>query len=260
VALNINERNYINNLTKEECLKTRVARGTGVLAMAALLLLNGCGTETMKDNDGNIYKTEKIGKQVWMAENLRTTTFNDGTPIPRITENSEWGDLETPGYCYYENSKDAEYQKKWGALYNWYAVQSGGLAPKGWRVPTDDDWKLLQNHLVANGYNYDGSKEENKIAKSLAAKTDWKISTDAGAPGNNLEGNNRTGFSALPGGFRSFGGSFGAIGDYGYWWSATEYDAYRAYYRYLSHGYEDLGRGSSGKSCGNSLRLVRDLD
>jgi uncharacterized protein (TIGR02145 family) len=247
-----------NNLNKEDCLNTRTGKIFGAITITAVILLNGCGPGTMEDNDGNVYKTVKIGNQIWMAENLRTTTFNDGTPIPRVTGKIEWVNLETPGYCYYKNSTDVEFQKKWGALYNWYSVQTGGLAPKGWRVPTDDDWKVLQNYMVANGYNYDGSKEENKIAKSLASRTDWKIDTDAGTPGNNPESNNKSGFSALPGGYRDYHGSFDYQSDIGHWWSATEYAASYAYYRYLNYFYEDLCRYYVSKSCGFSLRLVRD--
>ena len=212
----------------------------------------------MRDIDGNGYKTVKIGKQIWMAKNLKTTTFNDGTPIPQVTGESEWEDLETPGYCYYNNSTDVKFQKKWGALYNWYSVQTGGLAPKGWRVPTDDDWKVLQNYMVANGHNYNGSKEDNKIAKSLAAKTDWEIDTDAGTPGNNPKNNNKSGFSALPGGYRNGNGDFDYQSDRGYWWSATENGAFYAYNRLLYYDYEGLYRNYYAKKYGFSVRLIRD--
>jgi len=249
-----------NNLNKEAYLNTRNGKILGAITIVAVILLNGCGSGsgTVKDKDGNVYKTVRIGDQIWMAENLRTTTFNDGTPIPRVTDESKWSSFEAPAYCYYNNSTDVEYQKKWGALYNWYAVQAGGLAPEGWRVPTDDDWKVLQNYMVDNGYNYDGSKEENKIAKSLASRTDWKIATDAGTPGRNPESNNKSGFSALPGGCSYGGGDFSDQSYYGYWWSATESDAADARSRSLSGGNDYLSRLSRNKGCGFSLRLVRD--
>ena len=121
------------------------------------LLLIGCGkgTGTVEDIDGNVYNTVRIGDQVWTVENLRVTRFNDGTPIPHITDDNQWGNLSTPAYCFYDNS--SANGDKYGALYNWHAVNTGKLAPYGWRVPTYDDWKILRNYLTNNGYNWDGS-------------------------------------------------------------------------------------------------------
>ncbi len=153
------------------------------------------------DIDGNGYHIVKIGNQVWTVENLRTTRYNDGTAIPYVTDNSAWANLSTPGYCYYGNDSAAN-AVKYGALYNWHAVNTGKLAPEGWHVPTDAEWDTLQNYLIANGYNWDGTTTGNKIAKSMAAKTDWNSSSTAGAPGNDVQSNNSSGFSALPGGYR----------------------------------------------------------
>jgi uncharacterized protein (TIGR02145 family) len=212
---------------------------------------------TVKDADGNKYTTVKIGTQEWMVENLKTTKYNDGTSIPNVTDNDAWVDLSTGAYCNYDNLESNE--DTYGRLYNWYAVNTGKLAPAGWHVPTDDDWTILENHLIANGYNYDGTKDEDKVAKSLCAKTKWKISTKQGTPGAALENNNSSGFTALPGGYRHYNyGDFFSIGKYGYWWSSTEYYGYRAYYRRLYYEYEDLDRGSDTKENGFSVRLVRD--
>ena len=217
-------------------------------------------TGTVTDIDGNVYQTVKIGNQVWTVENLRTTKYNDGSAIPLVTDNTAWEKLTTPGYCLYDN--DIKHKSKYGALYNWFAIDTKKLAPAGWHVPTDTEWTTLQNYLIANGYNWDGTKEGNKIAKSLATKTDWKISTFEGAIGYKLTKNNRSGFSALPGGFRNFNGVFGDVGYGCGWWSATVYDASSAYYRDLDFEYDNLGRDYGfhlyGKSCGFSVRLLRD--
>jgi uncharacterized protein (TIGR02145 family) len=214
-------------------------------------------TGTVTDIDGNVYHTVKIGNQVWTVVNLRTTKYNDGSPIPLVTEKDAWIALSTPGYCYYNNTTDADRIKKNGALYNWYAVDTKKLAPVGWHVPTDAEWNTLQNYLIINGYNWDGTTTDNKIAKSMAAKTDWKTDTDPGTIGNDLSENNKSGFSALPAGFRSFrSGNF--VGNFGRWWSATENGLLTAYccslnddlvYFFIDHYY---------KSCGYSVRIIKD--
>jgi uncharacterized protein (TIGR02145 family) len=212
---------------------------------------------TVKDADGNKYNTVKIGNQVWMVENLKTTKYNDGTDILNVTSNTQWADLTTGAYCNYDNlESNAEI---YGRLYNWYAVNTDKLAPKGWHVPTDDDWTILENYLIANGYNYDGTLDEDKIAKSLCAKTNWELSDEAGTPGAAPENNNSTGFTALPGGRRDgHTGTFYGIGEYGLWWSSTEDSEYTAYYRYLHYNRRALNGGSYHKEFGFSVRLVRD--
>ena len=211
----------------------------------------------LTDINGNVYNTVKIGKQVWTVENLRTTTYNDGTPIPCVTKATEWGNLDTPGYCFYEN-ENTETIKKYGALYNWYAVITGKLAPVGWHVPTDSEWTILENYLIANGYNYDGTITENEIAKAMAAQTDWTTYATVGTPGNVPDKNNKSGFSALPGGCRYLDGTFNSIGSYGTWWSATANDASYAYTRTLYYDNSNLGRSHDDKVYGFSARLLRD--
>ena len=97
------------------------------------------------DGDGNNYPVVQIGDQVWMGENLRTTKFNDGTDIPNITKDSEWGALTTPGYCWANN--DAANKSPYGGLYNWFAVNTGKLAPKGWHVPSDEELDVFVRNL-----------------------------------------------------------------------------------------------------------------
>ena len=228
--------------------------------LSACLVSADDNTSSVIDIDGNVYTTVKIGNQVWTVENLRTTKYNDGTPIPLVTDNTAWGKLTTPGYCYYDNTTHADSIKKYGALYNWYAVDTKKLAPKGWHVPTDAEWTILENYLIANGYNWDGTITDNKIAKSLAAKADWRTDANQGTIGNDLSKNNKTGFSALPGGYRDLFGDSNLIGISGGWWSTTSLDAKRACGRQLSFDCEYFYRESSRyyKYCGYSVRLVRD--
>ena len=213
---------------------------------------------TVTDIDGNVYHTVQIGNQVWTVENLRTTKYNDGSPILHLTDSDEWANDTLGDYCYYGNTTDADSIAKFGALYNWYAVKTGKLAPEGWHVPDSSDWNELRDYLIANSYNWDETTSGNKIGKSMAAKTDWRSSGEEGDVGNDMQSNNSSGFSALPGGYRSDLGSFSSIGYYGYWWSTTEIDSSFAYGHHLYFDYDGLVRSSYYKECGFSVRLVKD--
>ncbi len=217
-------------------------------------------TATVTDIDGNVYNSIKIGTQTWMKENLRVTKYNDGTAIPLVTDITAWSNLTTPGYCWYNNDKATYTANKYGALYNWFVVNTGKLAPTGWHVPSDTEWTTLKNYLIANGYNNDGSTTDNSIAKSLAAPTNWASSTNTGAVGNTdyPAKRNSTGFTALPGGIRYIDGTFNYIGNYGTWWSSTEYTTGNAWYWSLSYDYSSLGRGGDLERSGFSVRCLRD--
>jgi uncharacterized protein (TIGR02145 family) len=207
------------------------------------------------DADGNNYTVVTIGNQTWMAENLRTTRYNDGTAIPLVIK--AWGSTVTPGYCWY-NDDAATYKNLYGALYNWYTISTGKLAPAGWHVASIDEWGTLENYLIANGYNYDGSTSGNYYAKSLAATTNWVDYIGTGTIGNDLSRNNRTGFSALPGGYH-YNDGFYLAGSSGYWWSSTEVDTDNALGRHLNSGSNNLHRDPYRKSGeGFSVRCVRD--
>jgi uncharacterized protein (TIGR02145 family)/uncharacterized repeat protein (TIGR02543 family) len=178
---------------------------------------------TVKDADSNVYQIVVIGSQVWTVENLRTTTFNDGNPIGKITEASSWGTVFTPAYCFYGNTENTAEKQKLGALYNWPTVNRGTLAPVGWHVPTNNDWDTLKNFLIASGYNYDGSTVGNKVAKAMASKTEWKTDTTVGVIGNNLAANNISAFTALPAGYRDYSsGEYIGKNERCVWWSSTE--------------------------------------
>jgi len=245
--------------SKEGLLNYRVMVTNSDTSGIVIKMIPNAGNVT--DADGNVYQSVRIGNQVWTVENWRSTKYNDGTAIPHVADSAAWYALTTPGYCYYSNVTQADTIKKWGALYNWYVVSPSNpkqIAPAGWHVPTDAEWDTLQNYLIANGYNWDGSTSENKIAKSMAAKTDWFNDTTTGTPGCNLSKNNASGFSALPGGSRGSSGTFYFQSYYGFWWSATEDDASYAHSRNLYYSNEFLDMYDTNKSWGFSVRLLRD--
>jgi len=213
-------------------------------------------SETVTDADGNRYTTVTIGKQVWTVENLKTTKFNDGMQIPLVEDAKEWTNLTTPGYCFFNN--ELHNREKFGALYNWFAVNSGKIAPQGWHVPTIVEWNNLVRYLCAHGYNWDGSLKEDKTAKSLAAGACWNPTQETGTIGKDLSRNNRSGFSALPAGFRSHLGDFSSSGDIGICWTATKDVKSYAYSRYLSSDCSNLIWDYHDMRSGFSVRLVKD--
>ncbi len=198
---------------------------------------------TVNDIDGNVYHTLTIGTQVWMVENLRTTKNNDGTAIPNVTEASGWAALSTPAFCWY-NDDEARYKNVYGALYNWYAVNTGKLCPKGWHVPVDAEWTTLVNFLGGDSLSGGKLKE--------TRTTHWS-SPNTGA-------DNSSGFSALPGGCRDDAGLFWVVGRYGYWWSATKVNATSAWYWYLGYSDSRVTRRNddNGEVYGFSVRCIKD--
>lgn len=192
----------------------------------------------LTDIDWNSYKVIKIGNQVWMAENLKTTKFNDGTKIPAVDDNKMWSKMISPGYCWYNNDK-GRYKTKYGVLYNGYTVSTGKLCPLGWHVPTIDDWAILINHygdIVAGG--------------NLKGTESW-MSPNTGA-------SNVSGFTALPGGSRGNLGSFMDAGIRGHWWSSTENDKTDTWNRTMSYANSAVAGSSDHKQSGLSVRCMRD--
>lgn len=157
----------------------------------------------IRDIDSNTYHIVKIGSQIWMVENLKVTKFNNGEPIPYVTENYEWYNLTTPAYCWYNNDQ-ATYKNPYGALYNWYTVKSGNLCPVGFHVPNYNEVTTLVNYVGLMG----GAKlKESGVSHWLPP---------------NAEVTNETGFTALPGGYRFYFGDYLDIGHTGRWWSSQE--------------------------------------
>jgi uncharacterized protein (TIGR02145 family) len=197
-------------------------------------------TEPVRDIDGNVYHTVRIGNQVWMAENLKVTRFNDGSSIPLVVENNLWGKTTIPRFCFYNN--DTAYKNVYGSLYNWYAVKTNKLCPTGWHVPADQEWTTLEDYLVSG--NVGGILKE-------AGTTHW-LSPNTGA-------NNSSGFTALPGGNRDFEGPFYNIGSIGYWWSSTE-DVMGGYTwtHYIFYNTNGYNRLHLNNTLGFSVRCLKN--
>jgi uncharacterized protein (TIGR02145 family) len=222
---------------------------------------NASGTVT--DQDGNSYDYLTYGNQVWTVDNAEMVTYRDGTEIPQVTDPTQWSNLTTGAWAYYENDSTK------GKLYNWYAVMgihdtdestpNKEFAPEGWHVSSDAEWTTLEEYLIASGYNYDGTTTENEIAKAMASTTGWNSSTVLGAVGNNQSLNNSSGFNAFPEGGRSSDGSFNYEGNNVIFWSSTESNTSYAWFRNLENNYSDLYRGNGfNEQVGFSVRFVRD--
>ena len=199
---------------------------------------------TMTDQDGNDYKTITIGTQTWMAENLRTTTYNDGTPIPNVQGDAEWAALTSGAYSVFQNKTDESFIATYGFLYNFYAIDTGKLAPAGWHVPTDAEWSTLLNSVG-------GSATAGKKLKE-AGTAHWVSYA--------LEATNEFGFTALPGENRGANGLFtSGVGVNAEFWTATPYTTPGwAYLWYLKSGNDEASRISLSVERGASVRLVKD--
>ena len=196
---------------------------------------------SITDKDGNVYTSVTIGNQVWMVENLKTTKYNDGTDIPLVTDNAEWKNLTTPGYCWYDNDAST-YKSTYGALYNWYAVNTNKLCPTGWRVPTSAEWTILTDYM--GGLDVAGGRLKE------TGLTHW-IDPNTGAT-------NEYGFNALPAGARDLNGLFGGIGSFGNWWSSLETEPTYAAGRGLHYFDGVVGEYGYPKISGISVRCVKD--
>ena len=221
---------------------------------------------TVTDIDGNTYKFLTYGSQTWTVEDAAMETYRDGTPIPQVTSDNEWQNLTTGAWCYIDNDPTK------GKLYNWYAVMGihdeasatdeslrKVFAPEGWHVPTENEWEILENYLIANGYNYDGIREVDRLAKAMASNSGWDSSGTEGAPGNDSTTNNGSKFNAYPVGMR-YPSTFYNEGAYATFWTSTDSDGYLtragAYSLYYNTHY--LNHGADLKNYGFSVRFVRD--
>lgn len=193
------------------------------------------------DIDGNRYDVVQIGEQFWMKQNLNTSHYRNGDPIPQVTS-LKWATLTTGAWCYFVNK--TENGVTYGKLYNWYAVNDPrGLAPTGWHIPSYGEWTLLENTL--GGSSVTGGKMKEK------GRTHWRT------PNN--KATDKSGFTGLPGGCRGEDGNFyDGEGRLGGWWSSTEYSSIDAYKCLLGFSSSHLSRGSFRKSVGLSVRCIKD--
>jgi uncharacterized protein (TIGR02145 family) len=214
-----------------------------------------CGPLT--DIDGNTYKTVTIGTQCWMQENLKTTRYRNGDPIPTGLSAIDWSGTTSGAYAIYNN--DNKNNDTFGKLYNWYAVaDSRHLCPTNWHEPSSAEWTILETYLTNNGYGFGGGG--NDIAKSMAFTSGWDESSVAGSVGNDQASNNRSGFSALPGGFLHYEGFFSYFGYIGFWWTSSEGESGsgNAWNRYLQNSSSNLINIQYDKNKGLSVRCIRD--
>ncbi|MEX2485435.1 MAG: fibrobacter succinogenes major paralogous domain-containing protein [Brumimicrobium sp.] len=209
-------------------------------AIMTIVMMTGCGNSST-DQNGNTFKTVKIGDQLWMAENLNVDKFRNGDPIPEASSDEDWQKACEEGnsaWCYYDN--DPDNGKRYGKLYNWHAVNDPrGLAPKGWHIPTDEEWLELTDHL--GGENIAGHKMKND--------KDWR---------EKMDGSNSSGFTALPGGYRHENNSFNDMFNSASWWSSTNEHGY-IWFRGVHYYGRDVGRGNTTDSEGMSVRCVKDV-
>lgn len=194
----------------------------------------------ISDIDGNIYHYIIIGTQIWMVENLKTTKYNDGINIPLVSDKTNWANLNTPGFCWYDNN-DSEYKAAYGALYNWYSINTGMLCPVGWHVPTEAEWTMLKSVAVERLKEF--------------GTAHWIYP--------NAEATNETGFTALPGSMRINDGTFNngnyGIGKAGSWWTSSESSFTFAWSKQIgAYNVGTVGDGVSPKNSGYSVRCIKN--
>ena len=244
-------------------MKTTIKATFNLTALISILLFVGSckpdknppvvaqETGTVVDIEGNSYKTIKIGNQWWMAENLKVKKFRNGNSIPDVTDDSLWQN-NTSALCLYQNNTTSP-----GLLYNWFAVtDTGNIAPTGWHIPTDEEWKELERYIgMSDGAEdisgWRGTNEADKL--KAAAPEGW-------TQFENVWGTNTVGFTALAGSCRLNDGKWGEPGLFatGFWWTASDYSTTEAWYRYIDYKKSTVFRSSSSKNYGYSIRCVKD--
>jgi uncharacterized protein (TIGR02145 family) len=247
--------NVANGTDTYTCAMTPLAQGTKYYARAYVKNSSGIAygeqvqfNTKLADIEGNLYNVVYIGNQVWMTENLKTTAFNDNTPIPYVPANDDWIIRNTPAYCWFGN--DISYKSTFGALYNWYTVGTGKLCPTGWHVPDDSEYKTLEIHLgmtvdQADLWDWRGTDQGNQMKST----TSWN-------EGGN--GSNSSGFNGLCGGYR-YGatGAYNALGILTYWWS-SEHNTDQAVYRRLDFDNNGVYRSVTSKRGGKYIRCIKN--
>lgn len=200
-----------------------------IFAMQALCAFGQSATATLTDIDGNVYKTVKIGSQVWMAENLKVSRYRNGEAIATAKKNEAWEALTTGAWSFYDN--DSAKLKKYGGLYNWYAATDPrGLCPSGWHVPSDAEFYTLAQTLGGD---------------SVAGKK--------------LMASNGAGFRAPAAGYRFFNGKYNHMDNFTGFWSATEANSVFGWPRFLNFKDDpELHRVFFGKKNGLSCRCIKD--
>lgn len=230
--------------------------GVGYGTARSFTTTGGATTGTVTDIDGNVYPTVRIGTQWWMAENLRVRHYSDGDTIPQITDEGTWAALGTGACCEFQNNSAnvADY----GLLYNWFAAADArNIAPAGWHVPSDSEWKALEIYLgmnadYADSLNWRGTTEGGKLKETDTLHWSWP----------NIGATNSSGFTARGSSFRGYDGEFDSyLKGTAYFWSATRfvsYDTASAYGRHLQVTSTQINRGGHVKQDGFSIRCVKN--
>jgi uncharacterized protein (TIGR02145 family) len=212
-------------------------------------------TDSITDIDGNVYKTVKIGNTWWMAENLKTQRYRNGDSIsfvPQNTQDTAWSNCKTGAYCSFE--------EKYGFLYNFYSISDPrGIAPQGWHIPDDEEWKELEMYLgmsqeEADSLNWRGNDQGNKLKTEGGNTTYWAKSSDQ----YTIFGTNESGFTAIGSACRVFNGEWGEITHTGFWWTASAFSENEAWYRGLDYDKSNVFRYYGPKNYGFSIRCVKD--
>jgi uncharacterized protein (TIGR02145 family) len=197
--------------------------------------------QIVKDQDGHVYHAVTIGKQVWLAENLRSSHFRNGDVIPDVTSDRDWRRRTGPAMCNYDNN--AANASVYGSLYNWYAVNDRrNICPEGWHVPSDEEWFQLINYL--GGERVAGGKLKE------SASGHWLIP--------NTGATNESGFTALPGGYRGNMGTFQILDTYAFYWTATGLSDENAWSWFLQNDSEAATHIENLKSFGFSIRCIKN--
>lgn len=198
--------------------------------------------DAVKDSDGNSYDVITIGAQKWLKQNLRTTHYRNGQPIPQVTDPAVWDTLNTGAWCWYNNDS-ATYAATYGKLYNWYAVSDPrGIAPDSFHIPDDVEWTILSSSLGGNTVS-GGAMKEAGISHWLSPNT---------------SATNSSKFTGLPSGFRNSNGIFNGITYSALYWSTTVYDAGNSYCRELFYLHENLMRNNNLNKNGFAVRCIHN--
>jgi uncharacterized protein (TIGR02145 family) len=225
-----------------------------IILIISLCIFNSCKKDksappavatigaTVTDIDGNDYNTVILGTQTWMAENLKVLHYNNGEPVPNVTDNTQWSNLATGAFCWYSND-ETQYKNIYGAMYNYYAVSDvRNICPANWRIPTQSDWITLQSYLGSNSVAGGKLKE--------AGNSHWYAPNDGA--------DNVSKFTSLPGGDRVPTGQFEMVRQMADFWTSTEGDAVTARVYFVSFEAAGLFNNPFDKKYGLSVRCIKN--
>jgi uncharacterized protein (TIGR02145 family) len=252
---------YLTDLTPDTLYYVRAyatnSVGTAYGSQVSFATEAGSCPSTVSDIEGNVYNTVLIGEQCWMAENLKTTTYNNNTPIPNVTNAGSWGNQTSGAYVWYSN--DISWKDLYGALYNWYTTVDGnGLCPAGWHVPTDGEWTQLTDFIGGIGSPHGSElKSCRQVNSPLGGECQTSDHPRWDASGQS-HGTDDYGFSGLPGGFRNDSGEFWSIGGSGVWWSSTAFSSGFSWHRELTYASGEVWVSHYLKVHGHSVRCIKD--